>query len=97
LDAKSPSGGQYCKRFCNDGDGARLLQARVAAFRKGLHNLGWAEGHNIRIDIRWATTDAASMQGFAKELVALQPDLILSHNTPTTAALLYTSRAVKPS
>jgi putative ABC transport system substrate-binding protein len=44
-------------------------QARVAAFRKGLQTLGWAEGRNIRIDIRWATTsDAALMQRFAKEL-----------------------------
>lgn len=64
-------------------------QARVAAFRRGLQMLGWAEGRNVRIDIRWATTsDAPAMQRLAKELVALQPDLILSHNTPTTAALL---------
>jgi ABC-type uncharacterized transport system substrate-binding protein len=64
-------------------------QARVAAFRKGLQTLGWEEGRNVRIDIRWATTsDAPAMQRFAKELVALQPDLILSHNTPTTTTLL---------
>ena len=35
-------------------------QARVAAFRKGLQELGWAEGRNIRIDIRWATSDMAA-------------------------------------
>jgi putative tryptophan/tyrosine transport system substrate-binding protein len=69
-------------------------QARVAAFRKGLQELGWAEGRNIRIDIRWATSDAALMQRFAKELVALQPDLILSHNTPTTATLLQQTRTI---
>jgi putative ABC transport system substrate-binding protein len=64
-------------------------QARVAAFREGLQTLGWEEGRNIHIDIRWATTsDAPAMQRFAKELVALQPDLIISHNTPTTATLL---------
>jgi len=50
-------------------------QARVAAFRKGLQTLGWAEGRNVRIDIRWAASDAALMQRFAKELIALQPDL----------------------
>ena len=67
------------------GRGRPRGQARFAAFREGLQTLGWAEGRNIRIDIRWATTsDAALMQRFAKELVALQPDLILSHNTPTT-------------
>ena len=54
-------------------------QARVAAFREGLQKLGWAEGRNIRIDTRWATRPTRqSMQRFAKELVALQPDLILS-------------------
>jgi ABC-type uncharacterized transport system substrate-binding protein len=70
-------------------------QARVAAFREGLQTIGWAEGRNIRIDIRWATTsDATLMQRFAKELVALQPDLILSHNTPTTATLLQQTRTI---
>jgi putative ABC transport system substrate-binding protein len=70
-------------------------QARVAAFRRGLQTLGWAEGRNVRIDIRWATTsDAPAMQRFAKELVALQPDLILSHNTPTTATLLQHTRTI---
>jgi putative ABC transport system substrate-binding protein len=66
-------------------------QARgyFAAFRDGLHKLGWTDGLNVRIDTRWATpADADLMQRFAKELVALQPDLILSNTTPTTAALL---------
>jgi ABC-type uncharacterized transport system substrate-binding protein len=69
-------------------------QARVAAFRKGLQMLGWAEDRNVRIDIRWAASDAVLMQRFAKELVALQPDLILSHNTPTTASLLQHTRTI---
>jgi putative tryptophan/tyrosine transport system substrate-binding protein len=70
-------------------------QARVAAFRKGLQTLGWEEGRNVRIDIRWATTsDAPAMQRAAKELVALQPDVILSHNTPTTATLLRHTRTI---
>jgi putative ABC transport system substrate-binding protein len=70
-------------------------QAYVAAFREGLQKLGWAEGRNIRIDFRWAAgSDAESMQRFAKELVALQPDLILSHSTPTTTALLQETRTI---
>jgi hypothetical protein len=69
-------------------------QARVAAFRKGLQTLGWAEGRNVRIDIRWAASDAALMQRFAKELIALQPDLIVSHNTPTTASLQQQTRTI---
>jgi putative tryptophan/tyrosine transport system substrate-binding protein len=62
-------------------------QAFVDAFRAGLQKLGWTEGRNIRIDTRWAA-EVELMQGFAKELIALQPDLILANNTPTTAAVL---------
>jgi putative ABC transport system substrate-binding protein len=55
--------------------------------REELQKLGWTEGRNVRVDTRWATpADVDSMQRFAKELVALQPDLILSNTTPTTAA-----------
>ena len=66
----------------------------VAAFREGLQQLGWAEGRNIRIDLRWAAADEEAMQRFAQELVALQPDLILSQVTPTTAALLQQTRTI---
>jgi putative ABC transport system substrate-binding protein len=69
-------------------------QAWVAAFRERLQKLGWVEGHNIRIATRWATPDVEAMQRFAKELVALQPDLILSQSTPTTAALLQHTRTI---
>jgi len=69
-------------------------QAWVAAFWEGLQKLGWTEGRNIRIDTRWAAADVEAMQRFAKELVALQPDLILSHNTPTTATLLQHTRTI---
>jgi putative ABC transport system substrate-binding protein len=67
----------------NDPEG----QAFVAAFRETLQKLGWAEGRNIRIDTRWAA-EVELMPGFAKELIALQPDLVLANNTPTTAAVL---------
>jgi putative tryptophan/tyrosine transport system substrate-binding protein len=69
-------------------------QILIAAFREGLHKLGWTEGRNIRFDTRWAALDAGSVQRFAKELVALQPDLILSHVTPTTVALLQQTRTI---
>ena len=71
-----------------------VAQARVAAFREGLQKLGWTEGRNIRIDTRWAALDAEAMQRFAKELVGLQPDLILSQSTPNTAALLQQTRTI---
>jgi putative ABC transport system substrate-binding protein len=71
----------------------RDAQAWVVAFREGLQKLGWTEGRNIRIDTHWAP-DAEAMQRSAKELVALQPDLILSNSTPTTAALLQQTRTI---
>ena len=70
-------------------------QANVATFREGLQKLGWAEGRNIRIDTRWPIpADLESMQRFAKELVALEPDVLLSHITPTTTALLKYTRTI---
>ena len=61
-------------------------QARIAAFRESLRSLGWIEGRNINVEVRWATS-AESIRQFAKELVALQPELILSATTPTTTSL----------
>jgi putative ABC transport system substrate-binding protein len=70
-------------------------QARIAALREGLEKLGWTEGRNIRIDTRWTTTgDVESMQRFTKELVALQPDLIVTQSTPITATLLQQTRTI---
>ena len=70
-------------------------QSQIAAFREGLQRLGGIDGQNIRIDTHWATaTDAATMQPFAKELVALQPDVILASTTPTTTALLQQTRTI---
>jgi putative tryptophan/tyrosine transport system substrate-binding protein len=63
-------------------------QDYLAAFREALQKLGWTEGRNIEIETRWAALEPKAMQQFAKELVSLQPDLILSQTTPTTVALL---------
>ena len=60
----------------------------LATFRDELEKLRWEEGRNIRIDYRWKAVDEKSRQQLAKELVALQPDLMLAQSTPTTAALL---------
>jgi ABC-type uncharacterized transport system substrate-binding protein len=72
----------------------RQGQANVAAFQGGLQKLGWTEGRNIRLDTRWAAAEADLMQRFAKELVELQPDLILTQNTPATAAVLQQTRTI---
>jgi putative ABC transport system substrate-binding protein len=70
-------------------------QTQIAAFKDELKKLGWTEDHNARIETRWVTpTDAAAMQRTAKELVALQPNVILSSTTPTTATLLQQTRTI---
>jgi putative ABC transport system substrate-binding protein len=69
-------------------------QPWIAAFREGLQKLGWTEGRNIRVDTRWASADTEAMQRFAQELVALQPDLILSATSPAVAALLQQTRTI---
>ena len=70
-------------------------QSYFAAFRESLRRLGWIEGRNISIEIRWARPgDMISMERFAKELIAVQPDLILSNTTPTTVALLQQTRSI---
>ena len=63
------------------------VQTWYAAFRKRLDELGWVEGHNIHIDYRWGAGNVERMQVFAKELVRLNPEVILSGTTPATAAL----------
>jgi putative tryptophan/tyrosine transport system substrate-binding protein len=72
----------------------RETQTWLAAFRDGLQKLGWAEGRNIQFETRWASADAETMPQFAKELVALQPALILSSSGPSTAALLQQTRSI---
>jgi putative ABC transport system substrate-binding protein len=62
-------------------------QARVAAFREGLAALGWVEGRNLALDVRWAAGDPQRMRTEAAALVADAPDAILASSTPTTAAL----------
>jgi ABC-type uncharacterized transport system substrate-binding protein len=65
----------------------KVGQNRVAEFQRGLRELGWEEGRNVHYDVRWGAGDAASTRDYAKELVALNPDLILATNTPTARAL----------
>jgi putative tryptophan/tyrosine transport system substrate-binding protein len=69
-------------------------QSYIAAFRDGLQKLGWTDGRNVRIETRWTALDKELMQQFAKELVALQPDLILTQSTPATAELLQQTRTI---
>ena len=70
------------------------LQARVAVFRQTLEQLGWSEGRNIHIDIRFAAIRTDQYSALANEMIALHPDVILGHTTPVAAALQRESRTV---
>ena len=69
-------------------------QSEITAFRRGLQDLGWTGGRNARIAYRWAGGDTDRMRTFAKELIALQPDVILATTTPAVDVLLRESRTV---
>jgi putative ABC transport system substrate-binding protein len=62
-------------------------QSYVTAFRGALTKLGWAEGSNLRTEVRWGAGDADKIRSFAKELVDLRPDAIVGQSTPVVAAL----------
>jgi putative ABC transport system substrate-binding protein len=62
-------------------------KAFLSAFTQGLADLGWTDGRSVRMDVRWAAGNVDRIRAFAKELVDLQPDVILSQLTPVTAAL----------
>jgi len=67
-------------------------KARLAGFRQGLERRGWSEGRNVRIDSRF--TASPDYQPLAKELIALQPDVILANSTQVAIALQQESREI---
>ena len=72
----------------------REYQSQVSAFQQTLQQLGWTDGGNLRIEMRWATPNAAEIRKHATELVALMPDVILSHGSSTVGPLLQLTRTV---
>jgi putative tryptophan/tyrosine transport system substrate-binding protein len=69
-------------------------QARVAAFQQALQQLGWSDGRNVRIDLRWHENDADRARRYAQELVALAPDIVLAENTIGVTALQNVTRTL---
>ena len=69
-------------------------KAQLSGFTQGLAELGWIDGRNLQMEIRWGRGDIDRIRTFAKELVVLQPDVILSHGTPVTAALHRETRTI---
>jgi putative ABC transport system substrate-binding protein len=72
-----------------------LAKPRVSAFTQALADLGWTDGRNVRIDLRWYGNDINYwIRAFAQELVALQPDIIVTSSTPATAAVQQETRTI---
>jgi len=72
-----------------------LAKSLVSAFTQALANLGWTDGRNVRMDLRWGRADTNRMRALAQELVGLQPDIIVTMgSTPATVALQRETRVI---
>jgi putative tryptophan/tyrosine transport system substrate-binding protein len=71
-----------------------LAKAWLSGFIQGLQELGWSDGRNVQMYVYWAAGDVDRMRTFAKELVGLQGDVILAHNSQATAALRRETRTI---
>ena len=74
----------------NDPEGKR----RVSAFTQALADLGWTDGRNLRMDFRWGRGDPNRIRALARELVGLQPDIIVTDTTPAAVALQRETRTI---
>jgi putative ABC transport system substrate-binding protein len=71
-----------------------VAKTGVSAFTQALSDLGWTDGRNLRMDLRWAGFDTTRMQALARELVGLQPDIILADAGAATTALQRETRTI---
>ena len=76
------------------GDENDPFKTWVSAFRQAIGDLGWTEGRNVRIDLRWHGDDTSRIRALAQELVGLQPDIILATSTVATIALQRETRTI---
>jgi putative ABC transport system substrate-binding protein len=71
-----------------------LMKSELSAFTQALAGLGWIEGRNVRIEVRWYGGDPNRIRALAQELVGLQPDIIVTSATPPTVALPRETRTI---
>jgi putative ABC transport system substrate-binding protein len=74
----------------NDPEG----KLRYSAFTQALTDMGWTDGRNVRIDLRWGSGDINRIRAFARELVDLQPDIVVTNATPATIAVQRETRTI---
>ena len=71
-----------------------VVKASVSALTQALADLGWADGRNVRMDLRWGGADADRIRALARELVGLRPDIILAGTATATVALQRETRTI---
>jgi putative ABC transport system substrate-binding protein len=71
-----------------------VAKTMVSAFTQALADLGWTNGGNLRMDIRWGAGDTDRIRALAQELVGRQPDIILTNGTPATSAVQRETRTI---
>jgi putative ABC transport system substrate-binding protein len=71
-----------------------VAKADISEFTRALAELGWTEGRNLRMDLRWGALDLNRIQALAQELVGLQPDVIVTSATPPTVAVQRETRTI---
>ena len=71
-----------------------VAKTRLSAFTQALADLGWTDGRNVRMDLRWGLGDNNRIRALAQELVGLQPDTILTNGTAATAAVQRETRTI---
>jgi putative ABC transport system substrate-binding protein len=89
LAARAQQGGEVRRLgvLSNIGESDPEAQSMAAALHRGLRELGWVNGRNLQVDHRWGAGNPQRVADFAKELVALKPDVIVAHTTPSVIAL----------
>lgn len=94
VGAQTPDGPRRLGIVLPYGEGDTKSQEHLALLRDELAKLGWSDGRNLRIEIRWTGGDANRTTTFARELVASRPDVILARSTFVTATVLRETRAI---
>jgi putative tryptophan/tyrosine transport system substrate-binding protein len=92
--AQTPSSVRQIGVLMNTDAGDREGLARLAAFQQALQQLGWSEGRSAHVNVRWSAGNSDQFRGYATELVALAPDVILASGSPSVAALQRAARNV---
>src|SRR6516225_10160527 len=71
-----------------------VWKTQVSAFTQAFEGLGWTDGRNVRMDLRWYGDDINRIRALAQELVGLQPDIIVTASTPATATVQRETRTI---